>query len=76
VSRALEAAKVLRSGSCPADERWFYHNTVKLRAAALEEDEPMFGLTPHEQVELALLKRVLADEEASSINIDLTGEER
>lgn len=60
-SRGKEAMLALRSGAVADDDRRFYLDLVELRVRLLEEDEPIFGLIPAEQTELAELKAFLEE---------------
>jgi hypothetical protein len=43
------------------ENRWFWIDAAQTRLRALREDEPMFGLLPHERSECNALARILRD---------------
>jgi hypothetical protein len=47
-------------------DRWYWRQKLDQRIRALEEDGKIYGLTPHEEVELERLKALRDKEEAQS----------
>lgn len=44
-------------------DRSYWRGVAERRIAALEDDEPLFGLVPHEEAELTKLKQLLAGQD-------------
>jgi hypothetical protein len=58
VARRTAAVSDIENG-LRGEDAWFWRGKAEMRVAALEEDGALFGLLPHEETELAMLKALL-----------------
>lgn len=61
MSRLAEILEGLRG-----PDAWYWRDVAERRIHCLDEDEPMFGLVPHELQERAALKRALASQQPAA----------
>lgn len=58
IKRANRLAEI--TDGLAGQNAWYWRDMAETRLRALQEDEPLFGLVPHEHDEMRALTRLLA----------------